>query len=823
MNVDKKVIQLRKKYTALYKKYRGQFFKWYQKKVAKLEKRRNFLQKQLKAWKKKGKKSIKSAQKKLNLGLQYADYYWASFVFHTPKFIKFHSNSLMAKYGFILFSLLYFISLMVGVVFLNSKVNLSIDRGTATGLLFAAGAMVGGALAIVASFALFTIQNASESLPKGFYEIATNNKKYALIFFNVGLISLILFGAGAGYGLAGYGLSEEVIQGTLFLIGLSFYLLYFLLRTIRTDVNHELILLKATKQALNAVNQIYSRTAELSKVLIKHPRNRNTVTQEQVFASIFQSVAVQNALKGVNFRLTYLFDYHDALVSTQQKSSARDVLDHIRTILIKYLLSRKDNSLVLPEPIALLAFTSDSKYFLQPNLERLMSVGEEYMRKEDTYGIMYVVNLFIALTNTASEITYLGMRRSENPILEQIRGYFDMLMQRAINLKSFEGIFQGVHYYQVVAEIAVDKHLHLEFNSLHRELWKLTTSAIVNRHEPALGEVFNVYTFLINKLITSKYFNFRYELPDLLRHLKDITYYSYLFVVLRGTLRDNLLTQTDISKPYNKLRDLSFWVVQQASNAQDEDEKSEWQHIFITIVDEFRQSIRDIAQEIKNADHILILSFGQIICDIGKLLIELSRDRQWSVHRRELETQVASYLHLPHWFMYEVEKVEGNQSYDSLVEAVAQMGLLALQKDMVETAQEAIRIVFQFSNDMLTKEKSEHHYGFTEPRTAEYACYIGILALKLDKQEVIQELKTLIRTFNRAYSQEHFSNVPENIDIQTLSPSPDQLKKEVQGLVSDRERWRFERLRLGGAKDMLFDLVEAQDIEVFISLIWPEE
>ncbi|EKE05099.1 MAG: hypothetical protein ACD_19C00426G0121 [uncultured bacterium] len=766
---------------------------------------------------------VKYVLKKLVLSSKYIDYYYSKYKLQAPRFLKFHLKYLLKTQGGVFFVILYFIFLILGIWKVNDIVNLSVGSNLATAFFFGTAAIVGSLLAIVTSFSQFAIQNAFSMLPKGFYEIAVNVWKYIVIFFLVGTIVFSLLIAGLEYGRLGMGFSGLSIGIALTLVGVSFFLIYLLNRQIYSDINPENVLLKAAKQAVDTLSGLYKTVANLARIEQRDPKKNITQSDlVEVEALFYQSPQVKTILNNVNLRLAYLFDYHDSLVSTEQKSAAREVLDYIRGTIIQYLISRKNNSLIFPEPTALLAMTSDSKDFLQPNLERLMSVSEVYMRKQDTYGIMHVVNLFIALANTSAEIKYLRLRRSENPILEQVRGYFDMIMQRAININSFEGIYQGLSFYKVDAYIAIEKHLHLELNSLYSTLWKLAASAISTRHEPALGEIFNVYTFVLDKLIVSRYFNLEIELSYLLRHLKDLTYFSYLSVVSNGTTRDNLFTQNDIGKPYEKLRDLSFWIVQQASRARSQRQKEEWQSIFITVVDELRQIIRDLAQELKNADHILVLIFGQIIRDIGKLLVDLANDGQWTSHYPELKIQITSYMALPHWFVSEAEKIDTHSStYDSLVEAVAQMGLAGLQKGMTETALSAMRIVFQFANDMFTKEKPERHLGFTEPRTVEYACYIGILALKLGKEEMIQSLIPQIRSFEEAYLRNHFSNVPEGIDIYRISPSPNRLREEVEGLIQDRNRWQFERWGLYDARETLFGLIGEEDISNFVDRVWP--
>ena len=119
---------------------------------------------------------------------QYSDYYFEYYKFYAPKTLRYNFSKFQNKFGFITFNFFYFAILFIAIVALGSLINLSIDRNIATTFLFGEATMVGGALAIITSFSLFTLQNAAGHLPRGFYEIATDNKKYTIIFYCVATI-----------------------------------------------------------------------------------------------------------------------------------------------------------------------------------------------------------------------------------------------------------------------------------------------------------------------------------------------------------------------------------------------------------------------------------------------------------------------------------------------------------------------------------------------------------------------------------------------------------------------------------------------------------
>lgn len=710
-------------------------------------------------------------------------------------------------------TLVYFLILLGTIFFLGKFIDPSFDKSDAITFFTAVAAMIGGILAIIFSLSILLMGNAAERIPVGFYETAAKDGFHDLIFFLISICSLTVFTFALLFGKLDLGYSVFSFQATLFLVGGVFYLTFVFYQRIRSRLNPTNVLKIAFKQALEKLESTHKRAKEIAEVLIRQPKLDKTVTIEEAIATSFQYLRPEFAY--INNRLNYLFDYHGKLVASNERSSALGVLQVITQILQKYFQTRKDSSFVLPAGF-ILATTSDSREFLTPPLERFVAVGENYMRDNDNEGITRVISIFVQLCQSASQINYLTKHKVESPIMEQCRGYLDQLLQGAIKFNYQEALFQGAVVYPQITPIVIKQNLHHEFIPIYEMLDKIAISALTNRFNVVFGEVINAYTIIISQLISSRYFNLEMELRSLLEHLRDNIFYGYISMSA-GTLERSFVIQTNLALPFETLSSLIFQTAKAATEAKTEDEQKEWKQVFFATVEELRATLRYLSEKMKTANHLLINTFGDMIADIGCLFLDLTQDDKWKEDQLELTKQIGWYLYQTEWFTNDVEKIQDNHAFDSLVEAATKIGIRALERSQDETAKDAIKVISNLANKMLTN-KGGSAYGFTEPRIMERACFIGILALKLGKKEIVDELKKYIKPFEEAYIKKWFSNIPEGAKLS--SPTKDQLMMEVYGLIKEI-RNRYGRLpMMDRSSEIMTQLVNEADINKFVLEVW---
>ena len=729
-------------------------------------------------------------------------------------FFRFRVIYVLSSKKIILGTVIYFVLLVGSIFSLGQFIDPSFTRSDAITFFTAVAAMIGGILAIIFSLSILLMGNAAERIPVGFYETAAKDWLHDLIFFLISICSLIVFSFALLYGKLGLGYSVLSFQSALFLIGSVFYLTFIFYQRVRERLNPNNVLRIASKQAFAKLDFTYKRAKEIADVLIRQPKLEKSVTKEEALATSFQYL--QSEFAYINSRLNYLFDYHDKLAASNERSSALGVLQVITNILQKYFQTRKDSSFVLPAGFVL-ATTSDSRAFLTPPLERLVAVGENYMRENDNEGITRIISIFVQLCQSASQINYLTKHKIESPIMEQCRGYLNQLLDSAIKFNYQEALFQGAMAYSQIIPIIIKQNLHHEFISIYDMLDKIAISALTNRFNVVLGEVINTYTFILSQLISTKYFNLEMELRSLWEHLRNLIYYSYASMVA-GSLDDSFSMQTNLTHPFATTSSLIFQAARAVNNAKTEEEQDDWKHVFFTTAEELRSTLRYLSEKMKSANHILVNTFGEIIADIGCLLVDLTQDTKWSKNKYELIKQIGWYIYQTEWFAHDLKKVKDNHAFDSLIEAAAKIGLKAIQRELDETAKIAIKILYNFANKMILFEEGDG-YGFTEPRIMERACYVGILALKLGKTDIVDGLKQFIKSFEEAYRKKWYPEGPPE-EGKSISPSYDQLLMEVYGLI-ERKRSRYGHLPImDRADDDLLPLITEEDINKFIMEVW---
>ncbi len=710
-------------------------------------------------------------------------------------------------------ALVYFIILIGAIFFLGKFIDPFFNKSDAITFFTAAAAMVGGILAIVFSLSILLMSNAAARIPVGFYEVVAKDWSHVLIFFLISICSLVIFTFALLFGKLGLGLSIRAFQVALFLIGLVFYLTFFFYQRVRNRLNPEKVLEIAFKQALKALDYTYKRAQEISEVLIRQPKLDKSITKGLTLATSFKYLKPEFAY--INNRLNYLFDYHNKLLASNERSSALRVIQAITQILLKYFQTRKDSSLILPTGFVS-ATTSDSREFLTSPLEKFVAVGENYMKENNNEGITKVIFVFLQLCQSASRINYQTKHKVESPIMEQCRGYLNQLLNSAIKFGNQEALFQGAIVFPQITPIVIDQNLHHEFLSIYEMLDKIAFSALKNGFEVVFGEVINSYTKIISQLISTRYFNLKMELGSLLEHLRNNIFTGYILTA-SGALENNFVTQTKLALPFEQLSLIILQIAREVEKENSENEQKKWKQVFFTTVEELRATLRYLSEKMKTPNNILVNTFGNIIADIGYLLIDLAQEDKWNEDKTELIRQVGWYLYQTEWFVHEAENIKDDSALDSLVEAATKIGIRALGRSQDEIAKDAIKIIANFANKMLAS-KEGSVYGFSEPRIMDRACFIGIFALKLGKKDIVDDLKKYIKAFEESYIKKWFSNVPKGIKLG--SPTKNQLKIEVFELIEEIMN-RYGHLPVTNwSREIMAQLVSEEDVNKFIFEIW---
>jgi hypothetical protein len=121
--------------------------------------------------------------------------------------------------------------------------------------------------------------------------------------------------------------------------------------------------------------------------------------------------------------------------------------------------------------------------------------------------------------------------------------------------------------------------------------------------------------------------------------------------------------------------------------------------------------------------------------------------------------------------------------------------------------------------DVMIKHQN-NKFGFAEPHVMAMACHIGILALKKNKMKIIDELKPLIETFEKAYRNKWIPDESLKTDRVLL------FEDKLPSVVYDIYRATFEhyghlsRINRDQSINLLISEIESSDVNKFSLAIW---
>ncbi len=730
-----------------------------------------------------------------------------------------HFN-LFQKHSFFISSVIYFSLIVAAALFLHKNFSGNILLTDPSTLFITIGATLAGVLAIVFSFSTLLMQNAAQQSSAGLYEIFGQDWFQKISFWTIAFFSLLFFvlailSSGNANILSGQ-IIDFVILSSLVIVALVLWFLYLLYKRTFDRIKPQSGLKRIQKDSIKKLDKIAKVAAETAVLFKNQPGQKESSSHEMATAASFQ--ILKPWFNYINVRLDHLFDYHDKLLSQQEKRIARQALTVASNIIHHYLKIRGGSSVILRSPELFFVGTSDSQDFLTPNLEQFVSKGEVYIKNNDGVGVTHVISILMGLAISARHVRYVSHLTYENPIFEQCRGYFDQLVVSAIKHDCMEALFQSAGAYTKIGLVAIDAGMQHEPLSIFTQLDKIAYHGLTKKMDVVWGEVIKAYTSLFKKLVASDKMPLEVQMKSLIEHLQAIILSAYT-LFRTEFLRSDFINQWNLSKPYYEIESVIFDIARAVDKETDEKKRDRWKKRFIIVVEELRRSLRHLSEQMQSTDHQLIDTFGKIIAHIGCFLLELSEDKKWQQEKSELISQAGWYLHQPEWFVHHAEKINSNLVFDELVESVTKIGICALKTKQIQLAKEAIEVLSKFAIDIMAKEKGQS-FGFTEPRIMERACYISILAVKLGQNKIIEFLKQKIDEFQKAYEQRWFSKLPKGVKL--TSPKQDQLKLEIMQLRDKVIRKEFDRgMRiLDSSEERIIEEIEVIDFDRFTYQVW---
>jgi hypothetical protein len=275
---------------------------------------------------------------------------------------------------------------------------------------------------------------------------------------------------------------------------------------------------------------------------------------------------------------------------------------------------------------------------------------------------------------------------------------------------------------------------------------------------------------------------------------------------------------------YTQLHAIVDGIVSRYETIAEADEKRAYRRDLVMLFEELRRHFREMTKHVE-ADSLAAESIGRLIFHLNKIIVALLGLVEFADVATDLHNALRWLCHSPYWFLGESESFTADAgAIGTLVDAVAKTGILTWQTGDKEIVRECIHSIDAMTSKML--ERGADGHGYSEPRTLQTACYLGILALKSEWLDVVGDVKARILAFEERYAEKYLVGVELPNGGQRKSETfvdllPDRLTHEVQAFADrfDYERYNGVRI-LGHAEDLMYDLVEVTDIRRFIAEIW---
>ncbi len=750
--------------------------------------------------------------------LQYLKYSWKLTVWLYISRWRRLTTFLNKHSGLIRRSLFLVVGLIVALV-VNRFSGINFTQDILSNYLIALGAMIGGTIAIVFTISIFLIQSAAELYSSQYFEVFIHDWREKFVYFVVIIITLAFFGGGLYIGsLVAISLlvSSITVIGSLILTGAVFALIDWQYKNVRQKLNPSEAIAFLEKEGVRFLNKLQSDAEKLADIL----RARNSeITKDMALAQAYNQF-LQSFITNLDRQLENLVEISMKLADKQEVATTKRGFTAIYNILARFFEARKTSSLIIPSGIAFLAVASDSQTFLNKNFERLNKAGEKFIKEGKDEVATYIIDVYKALALKAKDINFVS-GRNENPVLEQLVGNLDFFIQNGERAKNVEVVFQGARVLTDIAVIAADKGLDAMLRGIQQKLLRIAIFAITEKQGVIIDRCNTSFQTIIGAVFGSSRIARRFHFDDSLKNIATIATYLSNFIK-SGLYPNDIGSKFTLSKAYDELYVLIVNIYNHYPEITGVREKDRYRGDFVEFLEELYSSLRNLSEKIKTADNTLTDSIGRLLFNINNLIAVAIENPEYASNKVELLRRLSWNIYLPTWFASHSDKFDaGSNAFNTFVDGIAKIGIIAAQnlgdKKVVSACVESI-----FSLTKTSLEKNTDSHGYDEPRILEKACYLGILALKKDWDDIFVDVAMKIYEFEPLYAAKYFSNIPAGIDPERLSPKKKQLTIELW-------KWRhdFDRELMNGmlrirddAEAMMYEVIDTYDIDKFIFKVW---
>ncbi len=694
--------------------------------------------------------------------------------------------------SFLLITLLFCIGLFfIQRILICSNFNISQEQLSSLG--FAVAGIIGASIAIIFSFSTFILQSTADLFSTQYLNKFIQDKKEKYIFWTLVLLTIVSF-------LIPLLINTSVIEILLSVLFVAFLLIYSLYKELRKRINPETTLGKIRNDALYQIKRAH-------RELVKHANIQNKIFQYDEDARSL-SVAIQyksnpnwNTLILENVK--YLYEIGLRLLSKNEINSFNLTLVYIRDIYLQHLATRNGHIMRIPASFWG-SYTFEDEGFTTKTLEYLESISNRVIQDRRKENIYFLLNIYEDLISNTQHLAYADRNigsQGENPILSLIIGYYIGLLDKLIQSKETDWVWESIKSLSQVSNLLLSKEYnHFNYNQISQAVDRIILACIAEKHQEAfLKEVVKIYFNQI-KISWNKYSNNEIFWKDLFKSLKKGT------VALSFASGINL----SVSELYIDFHEWMVSVINAIFDLEDKKEQEKLKNAYIELLEKWSNFLLDLARDIglenKNIGLPVVQSVENNIRIIYGIKAKFNPDLN-KIYKTQFNTLS--------WYFEKTDKVD--ESFLFNLEQIQEFLLREIDgnlKDKIFDTEDAIKLYIQLVKQHF--EKASVGYGYNHPRIIEKLIHLGLILTKHNQDT--KSIITLIDELNKKYlvlNKEYFEMKSKEPNL--MGPDEYQLCKEISDLENDL--FSYNSGMVMGIKELLKQEIDKEVFDRFINQI----
>ncbi len=306
-------------------------------------------------------------------------------------------------------------------------------------LFFSIGSTIGAMLAIVLAFSSQLATRVSEAVPTRFFVAFGRDRLLDFAFVSIGIMAVVEFILGLIVKDLQQNPESIYIKIGLSLLVVSVMMLFFSYTRLVKLMSINSVIIRTAKQQKKTIDKMssYARLISWIGTLGKNaPLNIRYELENDVYQNQLKR-DVERLSGMVEGSLEFYYSYH-----RRQDIYAAESFLHIGfSLIVGYLLSRKDNSVLTRSVTNILSRQSQTGGFITDNIQILDPVWRESLKNNEVSVVRSYVRDVLTLNLASLEVVHINAQ-GDNPAFFSSFHYLRTLIEQSIKADNEDALFE---------------------------------------------------------------------------------------------------------------------------------------------------------------------------------------------------------------------------------------------------------------------------------------------------------------------------------------------------------------------------------------------